>query len=432
MTKLLSEAPEQAVILVGGFGSRLGTMTADRPKPLLDVAGRPFLDYLVDCCRRFGFRELLLLAGHRAEQVARYVDSKRKTALPGFAIDLVVEPRPLGTAGAVRHAMDRLAGSFFLLNGDSLLDANWLDLVPAMHGSGAMLGMALRRSSDVSRFGVVETDGERIQAFKARGSAGSGLINAGVYLVRHPIVADFPQEGSLEYEVLPRLAERGLVHGRTYDGFFLDIGTPEALGRAQLELPQQCRKPAVFFDRDGTLVLDRGYVHRVEDLTFMPGAIAAIKRVNDVGRYAFLVTNQSGVARGYFAEADVQTFNAELQRQLRAQGAHLDDIRYCPYHPEGRIAAYRCASNWRKPATGMFLDLMGHWPILAENSIVVGDQESDIGAARALGMLGLLYSGGNLDDLVAPHLAGAGAQDCAGAGVGAPARPQPGPGARKT
>ena len=163
-------------------------------------------------------------------------------------------------------------------------------------------------------------------------------------------------------------------------------------------------RPAVFFDRDGTLNADDGYTHRPQDLAFLPGAVAAVKRVNDLGHYAFLVTNQSGVARGYFTESHVEAFNAHLQRRLRAAGAHLDDIRYCPDHPEGIVPRYRRVSDWRKPAPGMLLDLMKCWPVRPDASLVVGDKESDLAAAQAAGLRGVLYSGGNLDDVLAPLL----------------------------
>ena len=142
------------------------------------------------------------------------------------------------------------------------------------------------------------------------------------------------------------------------------------------------RRSSDLFDRDGTLNADAGYVYRPQDLVFLPGAIAAVKRVNDLGRYAFLVTNQSGVARGYYTEVDVQAFHALMQRRLRAAGAHLDDIRYCPDHPDGTVAAYARNSDWRKPQPGMLLDLMRHWPVAVEQSLVVGNDERDMEAAR--------------------------------------------------
>ena len=126
--------------------------------------------------------------------------------------------------------------------------------------------------------------------------------------------------------------------------------------------------------------------------------------MNDLGCYAFLVTNQAGVARGYFTEADVKIFNAELQRRLRAAGAHFDDMRYCPHHPDGTVEAYRRGSNWRKHAPGMLLDLMASWPVRRELSLLVGDKDSDIHAAEAAGLRGLLYPGGDLDAFLVRHL----------------------------
>ena len=164
-------------------------------------------------------------------------------------------------------------------------------------------------------------------------------------------------------------------------------------------------RPAVFFDRDGTLTVDTGYVHRPQDLVFVPGAAAAVKRVNDLGYYAFLVTNQSGVARGYFTEDDVRAFHEHLQRALRAAGAHLDDIRYCPYLEGGAIPAYARASDWRKPGAGMLLDLMRAWPVAAASSLVVGDKDIDVQAAQAAGLRGLLFPGGDIDKFLAPYLA---------------------------
>ena len=163
-------------------------------------------------------------------------------------------------------------------------------------------------------------------------------------------------------------------------------------------------RPAVFFDRDGTINADKGYVYRPADLIFLPGAIAAVKRVNDLGYYAFLVTNQSGVARGYFSEDDVRALHALLQEQLRAAGAHFDDIRYCPHHPDGNVAAYARVCDCRKPKPGMILDLMREWPVIAELSLVVGNSDGDMEAARGARLRGIRYDDGNLDELLAAHL----------------------------
>jgi D-glycero-D-manno-heptose 1,7-bisphosphate phosphatase len=318
----------------------------------------------------------------------------------------MVEPEPRGTAGALRFAAERLAPRFLMLNGDSFFDTNWLDLVSALTPPPDPVAvMTLRRVEDTSRYGVVRLDGAQVTGFAERGDGTPGLINAGVYLFDRRLLDDLPERGSLEREVLPSLCARGLVRGRVHDGFFLDIGIPDAFARAQTELPRVRQRAAVFFDRDGTINADAGYTHRVEDLVFLPGAVAAVKRVNDTGRFAFLVTNQAGVARGHFTEAQMHEFHAHMQRHLRAAGAHFDDIRHCPDHPDGTVAPYNRASDWRKPEPGMLLDLMAEWPVVTEGSLMVGDKPSDVQAAEAAGLRGLLYLGGDLDAFLAPHLA---------------------------
>jgi D,D-heptose 1,7-bisphosphate phosphatase len=403
----LTDAPdalEQAVIMVRGGGMRPGASISDAPQPPHGIGDRPVLDYLIETCLRLGFREILLLAEFEPEKVAAYVERARAT-LPGAhcVIGVAIDQNLFGTAGAIRCAADRLREQFLLLDDDSVLDTNWLDLTLAT-SSAPLAVMALRRVANAAHGTAVTVEGDRVTGFLEPGSAAAGTIAGGVYLLNRGILAHLPRQGSLEQIVLPDLAARGLVRGRVQEGLLLRIGGPRSPSEARSVLARLRHRPAVFFDRDGTLNTDDGYTHRPQDLAFLPGAIDAVKRVNDLGHYAFLVTNQSGVARGYFTEADVEAFNTHLQRKLRAAGAHVDDIRYCPDHPEGTVARYRRVSDWRKPAPGMLLDLMKRWPIRPEASLVVGDKDSDIAAARAAGLRGLLYTGGSLDDCLAPHL----------------------------
>ena len=131
----------------------------------------------------------------------------------------------------------------------------------------------------------------------------------------------------------------GQIVGQPFDGFFIDIGVPQAYAASQREVPARLRKPAVFLDRDGVLNRDFGHVGSPDRFSWMPGALSAVRRLNESGYYVFLVTNQAGVARGYYSERDVQELHHWIQRALRAEGAHLDDIRYCPDHPDAVRAA---------------------------------------------------------------------------------------------
>jgi D-glycero-D-manno-heptose 1,7-bisphosphate phosphatase len=159
-------------------------------------------------------------------------------------------------------------------------------------------------------------------------------------------------------------------------------------------------RPAVFLDRDGTLNEDLGYVHRWEDFRWLPGAKAAIRRLHDSGTYVFVVTNQSGVARGMFDEAAVTALHAKMRDDLRATGADIDDIRYCPHHPDAAVAAYRQVCACRKPAPGMILDLIAHWPVDVAASVMVGDKEIDGEAGRAAGIAAEVVPAGGLESFV--------------------------------
>jgi D-glycero-D-manno-heptose 1,7-bisphosphate phosphatase len=149
---------------------------------------------------------------------------------------------------------------------------------------------------------------------------------------------------------------------------------------------------------------DDNYVGSSERLRWIEGAKQAVRLANSLGYYVFVVTNQAGVARGFYEEADVKRLHTWMNAELRSAGAYVDDWRYCPYHPDGSIAGYRSSHPWRKPEPGMLLDLLASWPVDKENSLLIGDKESDIAAADAVGVRSYLFSGGNLLDFLTPIL----------------------------
>ncbi len=220
----------QAVFLVGGLGTRLGTLAADTPKPLLPVRGRPFLDHLIECAVQAGADEILLIAGHLGDQVrTRY----HGVAWGGARLSVVIEPVPAGTGGALRFAAASLREDFLLANGDTWFD---VPLATLMRPCDGLVRMALRRLDDAGRYGAVAlaADG-RVTGFVEKGAAGPGVVNGGLYRMDRRVVARIPASGpsSLERDVFPALAAEGAIEGETFDGAFIDIGVPDDLARAE-------------------------------------------------------------------------------------------------------------------------------------------------------------------------------------------------------
>ena len=398
----------QCAILVGGLGTRLGALTTATPKPMLPIGDRPFLLWLMRELLRFGVQEFLLLSGHLSAALEAGVHDAASRLPRAVTLRFSEEPEPAGTGGALFHAAKLLADRFLLCNGDSLFDANLAAALAAFAADppdvrGRLL---LRGVPDASRYGVVALDGDRLTAFRERPAPGTaGLINAGMYLLDRDILGGVAARCSLEGAVLPALAASGALRGSVGDGYFLDIGVPDDLARAGAELPVRLRRPALFLDRDGVLNVDAGWVGTRERWQWMPGARDAVRAATDAGWHVFVVTNQSGIARGFYSEAEFLALADWVSEECRQAGGTIDDWRYCPFHEEATVARYRRASDWRKPGPGMLLDLIRAWELDPSDCVMVGDQPSDMQAAEAAGVGGHLFPGGDVDRFIAPLLA---------------------------
>jgi D-glycero-D-manno-heptose 1,7-bisphosphate phosphatase len=372
-------AIRQALILVGGKGTRLGEITRTVPKPMLPIADRPFLDYLLEMIARHGYEDIVLLAGHLGEAVEAAYDGRR---IGEATVRVLREPIPLGTAGALTVARDALDPRFLMMNGDAFFDINLRALEQASHQSGAMATLALRSVPDAARYGRVIEEQGKIVAFleKDAKSPGPGIINGGIYALRREILdLIHALPCSLENDVFPVLVERGAIRGLEFDGYFLDIGLPETLEQGRRELPNTRARPAAFFDRDSLVHFADGDSSQLEAFQWTKGAVEAIRALNDRGYYVFVTGHRSDEAR---------CLNAAMQARLAPAGAHVDRFG-CG---DGTDAAKG------KPNSSLLFE--GMWPIVGERSFFIGALGADVQAARSAGISAHVFDGGDLARLV--------------------------------
>ena len=390
---------QQAVILAGGLGTRLGQVTSQLPKPLVPIDGKPFLDYLIWNLRRQGIAKLLLTAGFQAEKLQQYAETLR---FEKFTVDVIVESEPLGTGGALKNCVDHLSDRFLVCNGDTLHDINIaaFDII-----CQTTCGLATRYVDDVNRFGAVTVTDGKVCGFNEKGAFGAGLVNSGTYILTKEAVDSLPHgSSSLENVLLPRLSANGQLLSFECDGFFIDIGTPASLHSAQTLIPNWEKKPIAFLDRDGVLNHDSGHVHHPNSFQWTQDAREAVRFLNDSGFYVVLVTNQAGIAKGMYSEFDFHTLTTWMSTKLLEKGAHLDAVYFCPYHEDAVIPEYLINSYYRKPNPGMLFRAMRELPCLPQRSFMVGDKNTDRQAAEAAGVRFCHFQEGSLLDKIASYL----------------------------
>ncbi len=293
-------AIRQCAILAGGLGTRLGTITAATPKPVLDIGGRPFLAWLMQELLRFGIDEFLLLTGHLSTAVEQAVRQAAAGLPRPVEVRFSTEPAPAGTGGALFHAANLLDEQFLLCNGDSLFDCNLASLLADVAGDPPQIvgRMLLRPIEDASRYGVVTLEGDRVIAFRARPDAGQpGMINAGLYAFDRQVLAHVTPVCSLERDVLPALARGRPAAPARWPTDGSSISAFQRIWPAPvLNCPRGwVRRPALFLDRDGVLNVDHGHVGTRDRWDWMAGRarrdpagdgerLARLRRHQPVGR----------------------------------------------------------------------------------------------------------------------------------------------------
>lgn len=372
----------EAVILAGGFGTRLAHVLGNVPKPMAPVAGKPFLTYVLDRLSDANIKRVILATGYMHEVVKEYFGDKYK----GLEIIYSPETQPLFTGGAILQATQYVEGNNFLvLNGDTLFDIDFEKLSNHHLSNSDSITIALREVEDTSRYGAVEIDGSHILSFHEKSdSNGAGVINGGIYVINKQwlvkVCCGMPQKFSFEKEILQTHSG---FEGLTFNDYFIDIGIPTDYYRAQKEFTSLF-KPDVFLflDRDGVInkYIDNGYVCSWRDFEWLPDVKQSLAYLAQRFRLIFVVTNQQGVGKGCFSQTTLDDIHHRMLSEIAEAGGRIDKIYCC-------TALASENSPFRKPNIGMLLQSRDEYPeVDFTSSVMVGDALTDIQMGYRAGM----------------------------------------------
>lgn len=373
---------KEAIILAGGFGTRLSHVVADTCKPMAPVSGLPFLTYILDALAKSKFKHVVIADGYKKEDIESYFGGSYK----GIRIDYSQEDSPLGTGGAIKQALSRChQPDVFVLNGDSFCEVDYDCMARDMaHLPEATALVAVKGLTDYDRYGSVNFDAShRIASFEEKAFKARGYINTGIYLLRKDSLDAMPDVFSFESDYLENVVSEGRVYAFVTEGLFIDIGIPEDYFHAESIFPiDPAPQRLAFFDRDGTINVDTGHLYEPSKLELIPKTIAHIREYNDDPLCkVIVVTNQAGIAKGIYSECQMHELHDYLDADLAKSGARVDAYYYCPHHPD-----YTGKCSCRKPESGMLEEAMREFGVPADNCIMYGDKETDRLAAERVGI----------------------------------------------
>lgn len=390
--------------MAGGKGTRLQSLTNDEiPKPMAPVAGKPILQWQIECLREQNVADIIIIVGHLSEKIQEYFQDGSRF---GVKIRYIAETMPLGTAGALSMLPPMLEEeNFFLVFGDVLFDIDLQRMAGFHRGKQAIATLFVHPNahpfdSDL----VIHDEDSRVLRFDSKHNVRDywyrNCVNAGFYLLNRAVCQEVPPQTKvdLEKELLTALIAAGRpVYAYPSSEYIKDVGTVERITRAEEELRSglvgkrslRNKQRAIFLDRDGTVNKKNGLVYQEEQFELEDKAAEAIRRINQSGCLAIVVTNQPVVARGLCEMEDVERIHRKMETLLGREGAYLDAVRFCPHHPDKGYPeenpAYKIPCHCRKPDIGMLEECVEQFNIDLRSSWMVGDTTVDIQTGKNAG-----------------------------------------------
>jgi D-glycero-D-manno-heptose 1,7-bisphosphate phosphatase len=392
----------KTVIMAGGKGTRAAAIADDIPKPMIQICGKPILEYQIECLKKNGMTEIILVVGHLGQYIKDYFDDGSRF---GVNISWFTETEPLGTAGALKK-IENLSEDFILLNGDIIFDIDFSRMIAFHKEKNAQVTLAVHPNSHPFDSALISSDANnQVTGWLNKEDERNwyrNQVNAGVHILSTDFIKNCPQSKEridLDRDMLKPSIPAGRIFAYSTPEYIKDMGTPERYAQVSSDIEKgivqgknlTVKQKAVFLDRDGTInvfIKDR-FVIKPELFELIDGAAEAIKKINSCGYLAIVVTNQPVIARG---EVDFQTLDLihmKMETDLGKHGAYVDDLFFCPHHPEkgfkGERSEYKIECDCRKPKPGMIFKAAEKYNIDLAHSYMAGDDMRDINAGKTAG-----------------------------------------------
>ena len=401
----------KVVLMAGGRGTRISELFPDIPKPLIPIDGTPVLEREIISLRNQGFTDLILTVGYMHEKIEEYFGDGSEW---NVHIEYFVEDKPLGNAGAL-FFLD-LKEDFLLLNADAIFDVDFNRMVDYHKKHNALVTLFTHPNSHPYDSGLIIADNNgKVEKWLAkedeRPKYYNNRVNAGLHVIS-PKALEMSGVNKdnigkeidgkvvkvdLDRQILKPLCGTGTMYCYDSPEYVKDMGTPERFHSVERDFINgivqsknlKNKQKAIFLDRDGTINKYVGFLRKIDEFELLPGVEEAIKKINESGYLAIVVTNQPVIARGEVTVEELNEIHKKLETELGYEGAYIDGLYYCPHHPhkgyEGEIPELKIDCECRKPKPGMLLKAAEDFNIDLSQSWMIGDGENDVKAGKAAG-----------------------------------------------
>jgi D,D-heptose 1,7-bisphosphate phosphatase len=373
-----------AVILVGGRGTRLGKITKKTPKPLIRIENKRFLDILLARIIHYNFKNIYLLCSYKKNIFFKLYHNK---IIHNSKIICIDEGSQMDTGGALYKIKNIIKNNFFLLNGDSFFDIDY-KLLPKLLCKNSIGSIAIANNRSYKLNNKINNINISKSNFLFFSKSKTKFMNGGIYFFKKKIFKYiFKKKISLENEILPTLIEKKQIKGFFFKTKFIDIGIKKNLNFLKKN-PNFLKQKAFFLDRDGVInkLIKNDYVKNIKEFNFLPGVFKSINFLNKHNYRVIIITNQSCIGKLIISEKKLNLIHNFMIKKIIKKNGIIDDIFYSSYFKYSKLKKYRLNYFDRKPNPGLLIKAIKKWNIDINKSFFVGDSKTDLLAAKKINL----------------------------------------------